>query len=615
MYKGYAGKLLKLDLDTGKIRFWTWPPSWRRQYIGGRGLGARLMLESAASSFSPLQPANPLYFLTGPITGTLLPGASKFVVITRSPASGGFCDSYSSGRFAWELKSAGFDGLVITGRASQPSMLIITDQSIRLIPAADFWGADTFSTERRLKELYGRDCGVVCIGPAGENQVLFASINSDYYRQAARGGVGAVMGSKNLKAVVVSGNKGVGCADPAGLMELVFDYRDRLLASEVARKRMKYGTPLSLDITNALGMLPTRNFQETHFPEAEGEIDGDGFLKDVVANQACLGCMVACSKISKTGHGPFAGDVLEGPEYEAFALLGSNLGISDRATVIRANLLCDKLGMDVISAGGALGFYFECIEKGLVDIDSDQGPKPGFGNGEAMLTLLELIAHKQGVGKILAKGVSGAAREFGSATKPLAHHIKGLELPGYDPRGGYGVALSYAVCARGGCHRRAWPPRIELLGKIPADTSEGKPGLVKKMSDENNVFHSLLACDFPFKMAGLGMGHCRKYLKAVTGEDYSEDELWRTADRIETAIRLYNLSQGLGRSDDTLPLRFMNEKVPSGPNQGMVIPARSLNGMLDEYYELRGWDQKGIPKPETLSALNLKEFGSVAVSE
>ncbi|MCB2190453.1 MAG: aldehyde ferredoxin oxidoreductase family protein [Deltaproteobacteria bacterium] len=614
MYRGYTGKILKVDLSTGDVRFWAWPPSWQDQYMGGRGLGARLMLDSAASDVSPLEPANLLYFLTGPITGTLLPGASKFVVVTKSPASGGFCDSYSSGRFALELKYAGLDGMAVTGKAEGPSILVINNQSVRLVPAVEFWGSDTLSTERRLKELYGQDSGVVCIGPAGENLVRFASINSDYYRQAARGGVGAVMGSKNLKAIVVRGNMGVGCADPAGVMELVLEYRDLLLASEVARKRMKYGTPLSLDITNALGMLPTRNFQETHFPEAEGQIDGDGFLKDVVANQSCLGCMVACSKISKTGNGPFAGDVLEGPEYEAFALLGSNLGVSDRATVIRANLVCDELGMDVISAGGVIGFYFECLKKGLVDTGPDEDPETGFGNGEAMLNLLKLIAHKRGVGKILAEGVSGAAEVFGSPTKLLAHHVKGLELPGYDPRGGYGVALSYAVCARGGCHRRAWPPRIELLKNIPADTSDGKAAMVKEMSDENNVFHSLLACDFPFKLAGLGMGHCRRYLKAVTGQDYSEEDLWRTAGRIETAIRLYNLAQGLGRDDDTLPPRFLKEKAPSGPNQGMVIPARSLDEMLDEYYELRGWDSKGIPRAETLAALKLDDYGSFAVS-
>ena len=605
MAYGYSGKILFVDLSSGDHQDQELSETLIKQYIGGRGWGGFLLNEMAPPGVDPFEPPNVLLFLTGPITGTLAPGGSKYVVVTKSPVSGGFCDSYSSGRLALEMKAAGYDGLAIIGKAKEPSILSINNQKVEILPVPDLWGKDTFQTEKLLKDKYGEEVGVACIGPAGENLVAFASINSDYFRQAARGGVGAVMGSKHLKAIVVKGTGGVRCYDGRRLMEMVREYKTRLGGSDHAQRRMNYGTPLTMNITNSLGMLPTRNFQESVFPEATGEIDGDGVLKDVVRHRGCIGCLIACSKISRVEKGEFAGDILEGPEYETLAMLGSNLGVANRAAVIRANLVCDRLGLDTISAGNALGFLMECFEKGLMRGQPGVTRELKFGDYRYGIELLPQIAHRQGIGALLADGVRPLARRIGAAAEEFAMHVKGLEFPAYDPRAGYGIALAYAVSPRGACHRRAWPPRIELLGNLPPDTIEGKPEIVKRMFDENCIFHSLLVCDFPCKMVPLEVGEFGDYLHAITGIQFSERDLWTMAERVETRIRLYNLREGLSRGDDTLPWRVFEEGLPGGPRKGARISREEFDRMLSRYYQLRGWDEKGVPLPGTLQKLGI----------
>lgn len=605
MAYGYSGKILIVDLSSGVHREQELSEILIRQYIGGRGWGSLLLPEMVPRGIDPLGSRNALLFLTGPITGTLAPGGSKYVVVTKSPVSGGFCDSYSSGRLALEMKAAGYDGIAIKGKAKEPSILSIKDQRIEILPAPELWGQDTFKTETLLKDRYGEESGVACIGPAGENRVAFASINSDYFRQAARGGVGAVMGSKNLKAVVAKGTGGVRCYDGRRLMEMVKEYKARLAGSDHAQRRMKYGTPLTMNITNSLGMLPTRNFQESVFPEAIGEIDGDGFLKDVIRHRGCIGCLIACSKISRVEKGEFAGDTLEGPEYETLAMLGSNLGVANRAAVIRANLVCDRLGLDTISAGNALGFLMECFEKGLMRAYPEVTRELKFGDYRSGIELLCQIAYRRGIGDSLAEGVRSFAQRIGQGAEEFAMHVKGLEFPAYDPRAGYGIALAYAVSPRGACHRRAWPPRIELLGNLSPDTIEGKPEIVKEMFDENAIFHSLLVCDFPCKMAPLKVKDFAEYLRVISGIQISESDLWALAERTETRIRLFNLREGHSRADDTLPRRTFDEVLPGGPRKGARIHREQFDRMLKRYYRLRGWDEEGIPLPETLQRLSI----------
>jgi len=605
MAYGYSGKILVVDLSSGVHQEQELSDIMIKRYVGGRGWGSLLLGEMVSRGTEPLRPGNSLLFLTGPITGTPAPGGSKYVVVTKSPVSGGFCDSYSSGRLALEMKAAGYDGIAIKGKAKEPSVLSINDRKIEILPARDLWGQDTFQTETFLKGKFGEDSGTACIGPAGENLVAFASINSDYFRQAARGGVGAVMGSKNLKAVVVRGTGGVRCYDGRRLVEMVKEYKARLTGSDQAQRRMKYGTPLTLNITNSLGMLPTRNFQESVFPEATGEIDGDGFLKNVIRHRGCIGCLIACSKISRVEKGEFAGDTLEGPEYETLAMLGSNLGVANRAAVIRANLVCDRLGLDTISAGNALGFLMECFEKGFMRGWPKIDRELKFGDYRFGIELLHRIAYRRGIGDLLADGVRLAARKIGQGAEDFAMQTKGLEFPAYDPRAGYGIALAYAVSPRGACHRRAWPPRIELLGNLPPDTIEGKPEIVKEMFDENAIFHSLLVCDFPCKMAPLKVKDFAEYLQVISGIPFSESDLWSLADRTETRIRLFNLREGLRRAEDTLPRRIFEEALPGGPRKGARIHREQFERMLKSYYRLRGWDEEGIPLPETLQKLAL----------
>jgi len=605
MTYGYKGKILFVDLDSGKSRPQEVSEHLKRMYLGGRGWGSLLLSELVPKGVDPLERENVLMFLTGPITGTLVPGGSKYVVVTKSPVSGGFCDSYASGRIAVEIKASGYDGIVIHGKAKEPSILFVSDEKVSVLPAGDLWGKDTFSTERKLKEAYGEDCGVACIGPAGERLVAYAIINSDYFRQAARGGVGSVMGSKLLKALVIRGNQGIQCYDRRRVLDMVKNYKEGLENNDMARQRRKYGTSMVTNLTHSLGMLPTRNFQAGMFPEGVNEIGGDAFASDVIRHRACLGCILACAQITKVGKGDFAGETQEGPEYESIAMLGSNLGIKDRGLVFRANILCDQLGLDTISAGNTIGFLMECFEKGLVSQEFCDGLEVKFGNSEVVFELLHRIAHRQGIGDLLCQGVRQVAETIGKGALDFAMQVKGLEFPAYDPRAGFGIALAYAVSPRGACHRRAWPPKIESFGKLPPDTIEGKPEIVKRMYDDNCIFHSLLACDFPCRVAPVSIKEFAEYLNALTGLNWTEEDLNTLADRVETAIRLYNLQEGLSRDDDRLPNRVFKESFSMGPNKGLTVPYEGFQWMLSEYYQLRGWDEKGVPRPETLKKLGI----------
>ena len=598
-----VGRLLEVDLTTGQYRREEVGEQATTAYIGGRGLGARLLLDLLPPHTDPFAPENVLLFLTGPLTATPFPGSGKFIVVTKSPATGSFFDSHSSGLLASALRFAGYDILYLTGRAPQPSYLWIEDGRVEVRPADGLWGLDAFEAESRLRDLHGHhDVGVVVIGPAGENRVKFASIGSDYYRHAARGGVGAVMGSKNLKAVVVRGTGGVPLADPKRVMALQARQIEKVRGSTAAQARIKYGTPSTFTIVNAAGMLPTRNFQQGTFPEAAQKIDGEGILAYTMGHAGCYGCIMPCSRLVEVRDGCETLRI-EGPEYETLALFGSNLGVSDPAAIVRANLLCDRLGMDTISAGGVLGFTMECVERGLLK-DPDLS-EVRFGNGAAIPLLLERIAYRQGVGDLLAEGVRAMAEAIGGGSERFAMHVKGLELPAYDPRAGFGTGLTYAVTPRGGCHRRAWPPAKEVLGGVPPYTIEGKAAMVKGMFDERAILHSLVVCDFHPSALPISLEEYAEFVAATTGQTFTLEEWAQAADRIETTIRLFNVREGLTRQDDTLPPRLLEEPLPDGPARGQLFGREGLGQMLDEYYALRGWDEEGVPLLETLQRLGI----------
>jgi len=604
--KGFCGKLLEIDLGSSKTREIAIEDKMVETYLGGRGLGARLLMDMVPAGTDPLSAENVLIFLTGPLTGTMAPGSSKFVVVTKSPLTGGWCDSYSSGRISVELKRAGYDGLVIRGKANHPCYLRIDEKGVEVREANLIWGRDSFETERMLRELEGdRPAGVSSIGPAGEKLCKFACINSDFYRQAGRGGVGAVMGAKNLKAVVVRGSRAISLYDPKRIIELNRQNYQRAKESTVAQARMKYGTPLTLNITHTGGILPTKNFQYGTWQKALEKIDSVGVHQNIVRHKACLYCFTHCSMIVRTKEGRYRGNEVEGPEYETLGMFGSNLLIDDLSAVVQANILCDKLGMDTISAGNVIGFVMECFEKELISPQETDGLEIRFGDSEASLSALEAMAYRRGFGDLMAEGVKALSERIGKGSDRFAMHVKGLEFPAYEPRGAFGAALSYAVSPRGACHRRAWPPAKEILGNYPPYTVEGKAEMVKGLYDENCILHSLLVCDMPAKFIPLAREVYAQYFEAVTGQPISLEELRLMADRIETLIRMFNVREGFSRKDDKLPYRTLNEPLLDGPAKGQFIGEENFNRMLDEYYDLRGWDPNGIPRQETLRKYGL----------
>jgi aldehyde:ferredoxin oxidoreductase len=594
----FVGRILSVDLTSGRVTRWTLGEEATTAYIGGRGLGARLLLDELPPDTHPLSAPNVLMFMTGPLTGTPFPGSGKYVVITKSPATGAFLDSYSSGLLAPTLRFAGIDVLLITGRAPVPAYLWIQDNQVEVRAAEDLWGLDAFEAETRLRDRHGHeDVGVAIIGPAGENLVKLASIGSDYYRHAGRGGCGAVMGSKNLKAVVVRGTGALTLADPERVMQLQAEQIKRLPDKAGAQLRIKYGTTSTFPITNAAGMLPTRNFQSGTYPEAIGKLDAEGIRQITFGNAGCYGCIVPCARLVRVHKGEEQVS-LEGPEYETLGMLGSNLGISDPAFVVEANLVCDRLGMDTISAGAILGFAMECVERGLLKDPSVADLR--FGCQEAALRALQDIAYRRGAGNLMAEGVRAMAEVIGGGSERFAMHVKGLEFPAYDPRAGFGTGLTYAVTARGGCHRRAWPPAREVLGGVPPYTIEGKAAMIKEMSDERTLLHSFLVCDYAGSGLSIPFSEYIEFIAAVSGHRYTENDLSEAADRIETTIRLFNSREGLSRKDDSLPARILEEPLPDGPAKGQLFGREGLERMKDEYYALRGWDEQGVPLPETL---------------
>ncbi|MDH3885882.1 MAG: aldehyde ferredoxin oxidoreductase C-terminal domain-containing protein, partial [Desulfobacterales bacterium] len=375
--------------------------------------------------------------------------------------------------------------------------------------------------------------------------------------------------------------------------------------SEVAKARMKYGTPLTLNITHTGGILPTKNFQFGTWEKALNKIDAEGVQRSTIARKACISCFTPCSLVTRASGGKYKGNTVEGPEYETLSMLGSNLLVDALPEIIQANILCDKLGMDTISTGNVIGFTMECLEKGLISAAQAEGLDMRFGDGEAALAAIEMIAARSGFGDVLAEGVRRVAAHVGNDAERFAMHVKGMEFPGYEPRGAFGGALSYAVSPRGACHRRAWPPSHELLGDDPPYSVEGKAEMVKELYDQNCILHSLLVCDFQSKFIPLSMVDYTQYFQAVTGENISEKEFLTIAARIETLIRMFNLREGLTRKDDTLPYRTLHEPLPDGPATGQCIGEENLNRMIDEYYASRGWDSAGVPTEKTLKKYQL----------
>ena len=593
----YAGRTVRVDLSRGRITKETIDLRLARAFVGGRGLGTKILYDEIDPKVDPLATANKLILAAGPLTGTSAPSGSRWMAITKGALTGAVASSNAGGDFGPELKYAGYDMIIVEGIAKHPAMLVIDDDSVELRSAHKLWGKNVHVTEDLLHEQLGRDFKCVSIGPAGERLVRFASIMNDKNRAAGRSGVGAVMGSKKLKAIAVRGSGGVTAADPKRFRAVCLDALKKLEAGTVGLRR--YGTASLVNVINERGVLPTRNFQSGQFEGAEA-ISGEAIAERIlIRNRACFGCPIACGRVTAVKNGKYAGSG-EGPEYESIWALGADVGVDNLAAATKANYICNELGMDPITAGATVACAMELYEKGAIT-EKQAGRKLSFGNADALVDLMTKIGYRRGFGNVLAEGSARVARKFG---KPeLFMGAKKQEFPAYDARGAVGMGLQYATSNRGGCHVRGYMVARELLDgaqKMNPFTPRGKAAATIAVQDLTAALDSSGIC--LFTTFAIGAPELLAMLTAATGFDYDLDEMQRAGERIWNLERLFNQRAGLSRKDDTLPKRLLAEPMPAGPAKGMTVP---LDKMLPEYYRLRGWDANGKPTRRKLASLGL----------
>ncbi len=597
----YAGCVLRVNLTEGKVSKENPPEDLLRAYIGGRGLGTYYLSKLLNPEADPLSPENVLIFATGPLTGTPAPTGGRYMVICKSPLTGLVASSNSGGHFGAELKAAGYDLIIFEGAAKEPLYLAIKDDQVELRPAQHLWGLETDeATDRLLEEFGDEKARVACIGPAGENKVRIACVINDKHRAAGRSGVGAVMGAKGLKAIVVRGTKRPEAPEKEVFMDFVRRKVDIIHQHPVTNEALpKLGTKVLDNIINENGLYPTRNFQTGVF-EGVGEVCGEalvekGYLKK---NRGCYACPIKCARVTELPTKQKG----EGPEYESGWAYGACCGVKDLIAVTEANFMCNRLGLDTISAGVTIACAMELYERGyLPREDLGAGPELRFGSSEAILYYTQAMAYRQGVGDKLAEGSYRLAQAYGHPE--LSMSVKKQELPAYDPRGVQGQALAYATSNRGGCHVRAYLISPEILGvpeKLDPQEIKGKPEWVKLFQDLTAVIDSMGLC--LFSSFALSAEDYRDLLAAATGFDYTVEEMLKCGERIWNLERVFNLKAGLDPTQDTLPKRFLEEAMPEGPNKGAVV---RLKDMLPEYYRVRGWDESGRPTPEKLAELGL----------
>jgi len=561
-----------------------------RLFIGGRGLGARLLWDLVGPEVDPLSRDNVLIFTNGPLTATGYQTSNRFSVTTKSPLTGTVCDSNSGGYWGMQFKKAGFDVMIVRGKSESPVWIEIKNDSVTFHDASDLWGMRVFQlTEKLGQDKFTRN--VLCIGPAGENLCRIASIMNDRERALARGGPGAVMGSKKLKAIVVEGNERPQINDPERYKFLVYETHKLLAANPVTSQALpEFGTVVLMNIVNNIGALPARNHQQTQFAGAE-LISGEELAeKYTLKNASCWACPISCTRISRTEK--VEG---EGPEYETTWAFGAQCGIDDLSAIIEANHICNDFGLDTISAGSTIACAMELSEKGYLDSDLR------FGRADMLAPLLEDMAYRRNIGTELADGSLRLASRKGHPE--LSMSVKGMEMPAYDPRGMQGQGLLYATSNRGGCHLRGNMLGSEVLGLpklVDRFQVQGKSGLVILHQNSSAAIDSLVVCKFT--NMGVADEYFARVLSAVTGIHYATGDMIKAGERVWNMERLYNLREGFSRSNDTLPPRLLNEAPIDGPSKGWVV---QLEPMLREYYHARGWDENGVPTEQKLKDLEL----------
>jgi aldehyde:ferredoxin oxidoreductase len=609
---GYAGRILHVDLTTGKTHTEKLNTDYAKKYIGGIGLGMRLWLDNSKPNLDPLTPENPLVLALGPISGTMFPtGGNGHAFVSKSPETFAIGEAVAHGTFGAELKRAGYDAIILTGKAEKPTYLWIDDDSTQLLDASHLMGKSPAQTEETIKtELGDYYIRVAAIGSSGEKLSRIASIINEKTRAAGRTGLGAVMGSKNLKAIAVRGTHDIIPAKPDQFMDMVQDFHERM-KGPATKKYRTLGTTENVLVHNALYCMPTRNYNNAHFEEADkvsGEVLNEKYVAKIIG---CNSCAMRCEHEVVIPEGPYKGTMTR-MEYETLWAMGPYCGISRLDTVIKAMELANYYGMDAISAGVIVGFTMDCYENGILTKKDLDGIEANFGNSEALIQLLEKMGKREGIGDILADGVRIAAKKIGKGADKLAQHIKGLEVTGYDLRCLKTAALGFAVSFRGADHNRHGAYAFDVKGKVDRLKAEkGRGQMVRDMENTYAVIDSLIICKFSRGTYYKGLVEMAKLYNLVTGIDMNAEELNQSGERINTIARLINIREGLGRKDDTLPWKVMNLPIPDeGPVKGAVVTQKELDLLLDDYYDSRGWTLEGIP-----TLVKLKELGMDDLSD
>jgi len=603
---GYAGKILYVDLGRKETKTALIENGFCEKYIGGNGFAIRLLYDSTKPGIEPFDPENALVFAVGPFAGTITPASGKYIVQAKSPLTGFMGESVSSGMWGPALKRAGYDAVVIKGKAEVPTYLFIDDDNVHFRDAKNLWGQDSVETSHMIVEDIGdENVSVAAIGPAGEKLVRFANITNDRFRQAGRTGMGAVMGSKNLKAVAVRGTKTIEVHNLDKLMEVCHDLNEQCQGPGGEFYR-KWGTPGMVLIMNHLAALPTRNYQRATFELAEN-ISGEHIIGHYAPKAlSCVGCPIACDHIPVIEGGPYTGTVAS-VDFETIYALGSECGIGYYPAIAKATDLCDRLGIDTMSTGVTVGWAMECYERGLLTKVDTGGIELTFGSHEALIEVIKKIAHREGVGNLLAEGVKRASEKVGKGSEHFAMHNKGLELPGYDVRSMKASALGFMTSTRGGCHLRSLTPDLDRGGKIDrfkGDKSYGK--IVMDREDLLAVVDSLMLCKF-IRRVFFTFDKFSELYRLVTGIDMTVDKLQKTGERIYNLEKAYNIREGWTRKDDHPPPRIMKEPIPDGVAKGSVLTEQEFEMMLNAYFEARGWSSDGLPQKQKLIELGLED--------
>lgn len=581
--RGFFGRLLRIDLSNQTHRVEAISDSVFRRYLGGKGLATHLLLEQNPVGVDPLSEENHLIFALGPVTDTPVAGSSRYGVFTKSPLTGFYSESYSGGKTAEPMSRAGYDAIILYGKSPRPVFLEITDKVVSFHDAASLWGKGAYETEDAVLEAVGvKGAKAVVIGPAGENLVRFALIANDYWRSAGRTGVGAVMGSKSVKAIVFHGEAKRSVAHE----DLVEDFRKKTLAKAkdnpgvAAYKNL--GTPMMVALLTPVASFPTRYWSQGRYEHWE-KLTAETMNRRLGSKpRACSKCFMACGKLSKVQEGRHKGLKVEGPEYETIYSFGGLCMIDSIEEIAYLNDICDNLGMDTITAGNLAAFAIEASRRGKISDGLD------YGDVDGIARLLHEIVEREGTGAVLAEGIRFASKEWG--LEDIAIHVKGMEPAGYDPRSLKGMGLAFATSDRGACHLRTTFYKPELAGISPPDQMEGKAKIFVDFEDRLNIFDTMIFCRF-YRDLYL-WDDLSEVVEATTGMELGEEDLRKVACSISNATRTFNIREGLTWEDDTLPRRFFEEPL----EEGRILKREDFNRLLAEYYELRGWDQQGIPR-------------------